>query len=64
MLKNILVFILIFGLDFLLTAGCVWVGCLALGWLSFSVVFSWKTAFAIWILVIIIRFLFKYPNKD
>lgn len=51
-----LLFVLAFS--FLVTAGLVWVACWALALMGIVVVWSWKLAFAVWILAAIIRALF------
>ena len=56
--------------DFLLTAFCVWacfgllgvLGITSIG--TFALVFSWKCAFVIWLIVIILRVLFRTSKKD
>ena len=53
-----LVFLIALALDFLVTAGLVWLGCWALGLIGIVVVWSWTVSFAIWILVEIIRAIF------
>lgn len=62
MLIGILLILAGIGICFLISAGLVWIGCFALRLLGFSVVFSWKLAFAIWILASIIRFAFCSNN--
>jgi hypothetical protein len=52
-----LLFVLAIG--FLITAGLVWVACWALALVGVIVVWSWKLSFVVWILVMIIRALFK-----
>jgi hypothetical protein len=57
---GILMFIGIEALCFLLTAGMVWVGCYALGLLGiYSIEFSWQLAFGIWLLLAVIKFVYK-----
>lgn len=51
--------LLVLALDFLITAGLVWVACWALALVGVIVVWSWKLSFVIWILEMIIRILFK-----
>lgn len=47
-------------ISFLVTAGVVWAVCWALAALSIvTIVWSWKMAFAVWILVMAFRWLFK-----
>lgn len=45
--------------DFLLTCGLLWLITVALGWIGITVVFSWKIACAVWIIIICLRLLFK-----
>ena len=52
-----LLFLLSFS--FLLTAGLVWVACWALALVGVVVVWSWKLAFVVWILVMVARALFR-----
>lgn len=52
-----LLFLLFFS--FLLTAGLVWVACWALALAGVVVVWSWKLAFVVWILVMVARALFR-----
>ena len=54
-----LLIIVILGISFLIFSGLVWAGCFAFNLLGFSVVFSWKLAFALWIIVVIIRAIIK-----
>lgn len=54
----IVLFALAFS-SFLVTAGLVWVACWALALMGIVVVWSWKLAFAVWILAVIIRTLFS-----
>lgn len=52
-----LLFLLSFS--FLFTAGLVWVACWALAMVGMAVVWSWKLAFVVWILVMVARALFR-----
>lgn len=52
-----LLFLLSFS--FLFTAGLVWVACWALALAGVAVVWSWKLAFVAWILVMVVRALFR-----
>lgn len=49
----------VLALGFLFTAGLVWVACWALALVGVVVVWSWELSFVVWILVGIIRALFK-----
>jgi hypothetical protein len=53
-----LLFVIALALEYLLTAGLVWVGCWALGLLGITVVWSWTLALGAFVLVEIIRILF------
>lgn len=61
---TILVVILAFAISYLLTAGFVWVLCWALPAIGitviggFVIVFSWKLALAVWIVLLLLRSLF------
>lgn len=52
-----LLFLLSFS--FLFTAGLVWVACWVLAMVGVAVVWSWKLAFVVWILTMVVRALFK-----
>lgn len=64
------VLVVAFVLDYLITAGLLALACAVLHWIgiftigSFAVAFSWKMVTAIWILIIIIRILFKGSSKN
>lgn len=51
-------FILFAVVSFFLTAGLVWLGCIALGLLGVAVVFTWKIVLAIWIILLILKAIF------
>ena len=46
------------AINFLFTAAAIWVLCFALGLLGVTITFSWKVAFAIWLIIQVIRFFF------
>ena len=52
-------FLFMLGLEFLLTAGLVWVACWALALIGLTVIWSWKLALGVFVLVEIFRLLFK-----
>ena len=65
----ILLVILGLGISFLVTAGLIWllcwllpaIGITAIG--TFTIVFSWKLALAIWIVLLLLRSLFTVGSK-
>ena len=65
----ILLVILGLGISFLVTAGLIWllcwllpaIGITAIG--TFVIVFSWKLALAIWIVLLLLRSLFTVGSK-
>lgn len=65
----ILLVILGLGISFLLTSGFVWLLCWLLPALgitaigTFVIVFSWKLALAIWIVLLLLRSLFTVGSK-
>lgn len=66
---TILVVILAFAISYLLTAGFVWVLCWALPAIGitiiggFVIVFSWKLALVVWIVLLLLRSLFTVNTK-
>ena len=50
----IIVLVLIFGLDFILTAGILFLIC----W-CFQIAFTWKLAFGIWLITLLLAGIFK-----
>lgn len=65
----ILFVILSLVISFLITAGLVWVLCWALTGIgivaigSFTIVFSWKLALAIWIIMLLLMSIFQGGSK-
>ena len=65
----ILVFILALAISFLSTAGLVWLICwllpalgvVAIG--SIAIVFSWKLAFLVWLILLLLRSIFSACTK-
>lgn len=61
--------ILSLAVSFLATAGLVWLLCWALTGIgivaigSFTIVFSWKLALAIWIIMLLLMSIFQGGNK-
>lgn len=53
-----LLFVFFLVLEYLLTAGLVWVACWALSLLGITIVWSWTLALGVFVLVEIIRILF------
>ena len=53
-----LLFVFFLILEYLLTAGLVWIACWALGLLGITIVWSWTLALGVFVLVEIIRILF------
>ena len=66
---TILVVILAFAISFLLTSGLIWllcwllpaIGITAIG--TFTIVFSWKLALAIWIILVLLQSIFSVGKK-
>lgn len=66
----ILLTILALAVSFLITAGLVWllcwllpaIGIVAIG--SFTIVFSWKLALAIWLITALLRPIFSSVGKN
>lgn len=62
--------ILSLAISFLVTAGLTWVLCWALPAIgvvaigSFTIVFSWKLAFVVWIILLLLQSIFKVGNKN
>lgn len=62
--------ILSLAISFLVTAGLTWVLCWALPAIgvvaigSFTIVFSWKLALVIWIILLLLQSIFKVGNKN
>lgn len=50
--------LLIFGLDFLLTAFCFWLIILVLSACGLAVAFTWGWAFAFWVICKILKLIF------
>mgnify|MGYP006386397717 CR=1 FL=1 len=58
------------GIDFLFSAGVVWllcwllpaIGITAIG--TFTIVFSWKLALAIWLIIALLRSIFSSTGKN
>ena len=65
----ILIVILSLALSFLLTAGLVWLICWLLPALgvaaigSIAIVFSWKLAFLVWLILLLLRSIFSACTK-
>lgn len=65
----VLLILLSFAISFLLTSGFVWLLCWLLPALgitaigTFVIVFSWKLALAIWIVLLLLRSLFTVGSK-
>lgn len=65
-----LLVILSLAISFLVTAGLTWVLCWALPAIgvvaigSFTIVFSWKLALVVWIILLLIQSIFKVGNKN
>ena len=65
----ILLFLLSLAISFLLTSGLVWllywllpaIGITAIG--TFTIVFSWKLALAIWIILVLLQSIFSVGSK-
>lgn len=57
-------------ISFLVTAGLTWVLCWALPTIgivaigSFTIVFSWKLALVVWIILLLLQSIFKVGNKN
>ena len=66
----ILLVILFLMISFLITAGLVWllcwllpaIGITAIG--TFTIAFSWKLAFAIWLIIALLRSIFSSTGKN
>lgn len=50
--------LVLLALEYLIVAGLFWVACWALGMLGITLVWTWGTAFAVFILVELIRIIF------
>lgn len=65
-----LLVILSLAISFLVTAGLTWVLCWALPAIgvvaigSFTIVFSWKLALVVWIILLLLQSIFKVGNKN
>lgn len=65
-----LLVILSLAISFLVTAGLTWVLCWALPAIgvvaigSFTIVFSWKLALVVWIILLLLQLIFKVGNKN
>ena len=65
----ILLILLSLGVSFLLTSGLIWllcwllpaIGITAIG--TFTIVFSWKLALAIWIILVLLQSIFSVGKK-
>lgn len=51
--------LIVLALDFLVTAGLVWLGCWALGLMGFTIVWTWALAFGFWVLSKVLQIIFK-----
>lgn len=62
----ILLVLLALVVSFLITAGLVWllpaIGIVAIG--TFTIVFSWKLALAIWLIIALLRSIFFSVSKN
>ena len=66
----IILFLALAALDFLFTAGLVWlfcwllpaIGITAIG--TFTIAFSWKLALAIWLIIALLRSIFSSTGKN
>ena len=62
----ILLVLLALVVSFLITAGLVWllpaIGIVAIG--TFTIVFSWKLALAIWLIIALLRTIFSSVSKN
>lgn len=62
----ILLVLLALVVSFLITAGLVWllpaIGIVAIG--TFTIVFSWKLALAIWLIITLLRSIFSSVSKN
>lgn len=62
----ILLVLLALVVSFLITAGLVWllpaIGIVAIG--TFTIVFSWKLALAIWLIIVLLRSIFSFVSKN
>lgn len=65
----VLLILLFLAVSFLLTSGLVWLLCWLLPALgitaigTFVIVFSWKLALAIWIILVLLQSIFSVGNK-
>lgn len=65
----VLLILLSLAISFLLTSGLVWLLCWLLPALgitaigTFVIVFSWKLALAIWIILVLLQSIFSVGNK-
>lgn len=65
----VLLILLSLAVSFLFTSGVVWLLCWLLPALgitaigTFVIVFSWKLALAIWIILVLLQFTFSVGNK-
>lgn len=65
----VLLILLFLAISFLLTSGLVWLLCWLLPALgitaigTFVIVFSWKLALAIWIILVLLQSIFSVGNK-
>ena len=66
----ILLVILFLTISFLITAGLVWLLCWLLPAIgittigTFTIVFSWKLALAIWLIIALLRSIFSSTGKN
>ena len=66
----VLLILLSLAVSFLLTSGLVWLLCWLLPALgitaigTFVIVFSWKLALAIWIILVLLQSIFSVGNKE
>ena len=65
----VLLILLYLAISFLLTSGLIWLLCWLLPALgitaigTFVIVFSWKLALAIWIILVLLQSIFSVGNK-
>lgn len=62
----LVVTVLAFGLDFLLSALITYIGCNLIIWLGFTLpfVWSWRVAVVLWLLIICIRILLPRKTEN
>lgn len=57
-MEGCLAWVIVLALDFLATAGLLWVGCWLLGLIGVTVVWSWLLSFVVWGVIKIIKIIF------